>query len=238
MLFVPKDLVTIQVGCLLACVYPKIEPSMPVFEHAHAFQVAKSALKALSVDTRLIFEAMGSPLISSTIVDGMMHDWRGLIDSVWFNFNNLTIILFHDLAGAGINNTTIAGNPALLLPVQHGAIKLCRQQDVCFVRITCTIDFTGLVTMPVYRPTTLHVCFYLELPQTTVAMLNRNNAAKNLTAWHCTADLSILTNEDVCMQILEPCLQDGPIAVRPANFNLGNANIDTSAICKTIHAKI
>jgi hypothetical protein len=40
------------------------------------------------------------------------------------------------------------------------------------------------------------------------------------------------------MQILEPCLQDGPIALHPANFNLGNANMDTTAIMESIHAKI
>jgi hypothetical protein len=40
------------------------------------------------------------------------------------------------------------------------------------------------------------------------------------------------------MQILEPCLQDGPIAFCPANFNLSNANIDTTAICERIHTKI
>jgi hypothetical protein len=71
----------------------------------------------------------------------------------------------------------------------------------------------------------------------TVAMLKRT-VAYNLTMWHGAADLSTLTSEDVCMQILEPCLQDGPIALRPTNFNLGDANIDTSAIRKTIHAKI
>ncbi len=123
--------------------------------------VAKSMLEALSVDTRFILKAMGSQLNCSTILDGMMHDWCGLFDSVWFDFKNLTIILFHDLAGAGINNTTGAGNPALLLPVQNGAVNLCHQQDICFFCITCTIDFTGLVTMPVYGPTKLRVCFFI-----------------------------------------------------------------------------
>jgi hypothetical protein len=43
MAFVPCNLVTIQVGCLSANVYPKVEPNMPTFEHAHAFEVIKSA---------------------------------------------------------------------------------------------------------------------------------------------------------------------------------------------------
>jgi hypothetical protein len=54
----------LQVGRLLASVYPKIDPSMPIFERAHAFQVKKGTLEALPVDTRLIFDAIGTqPLI-------------------------------------------------------------------------------------------------------------------------------------------------------------------------------
>ncbi len=33
-------------------------------------------------------------------------------------------------------------------------------------------------------------------------------------------------------------MQDGPIVLQPANFNLGDANINTTAIRKTIHTKI
>jgi hypothetical protein len=60
MSFVPKDLVLVQVGCLSVSLYPKIKPSMPVFERAHAFQVAKSALEALPANTRLLLNAMGN----------------------------------------------------------------------------------------------------------------------------------------------------------------------------------
>ncbi len=72
--FVPKDLVTVQVGRLSASCYPKIKLSMPIFERAHAFQVTKSALVALPIDTRLILNAMGTQLNCSTIVDGLMHE--------------------------------------------------------------------------------------------------------------------------------------------------------------------
>ena len=62
MTFVPRDLVSIQVGRLYASVYPKVEPTMPIHERAHAFQVIKSALESLPVDTRLILEAIGTQL--------------------------------------------------------------------------------------------------------------------------------------------------------------------------------
>jgi hypothetical protein len=55
--FVPWDLVTNQVGCLSASVYPKVDPSMPVVERTNAFQVVKSALEALPVNMRLILLA-------------------------------------------------------------------------------------------------------------------------------------------------------------------------------------
>jgi hypothetical protein len=38
--------------------------------------------------------------------------------------------------------------------------------------------------------------------------------------------------------ILEPCLQDGPILLRPADFNLGEVNIDSTTIRETIAGKI
>jgi hypothetical protein len=58
-------------------------------------------------------------------------------------------------------------------------------------------------------------------------MVNGNSIAYYMTMWHSVADIAILTSEEVRAQILEPCLQDRLIALRPANFNLGNANINT-----------
>jgi hypothetical protein len=37
MMFVPWELITIQVGCLSDSVYPKIDSNMPIFEHAYTF---------------------------------------------------------------------------------------------------------------------------------------------------------------------------------------------------------
>ena len=144
MTFVPCNLVTIQVGRLSASVYPKIEPSMPVFECAHAFQLVKSALETLPVDTRLILNALGTQLNCSAIVDGMMFDWRSLFDSAWYNFCNLAIVTFHDFAGTEIKSTTNAGDPAILVPVQNGPKAACYQKDVHFVRVTCLVNFSGL----------------------------------------------------------------------------------------------
>jgi hypothetical protein len=106
------------------------------------------------------------------------------------------------------------------------------------VQVTCTINFCGLITIPNYGSMMLRIGVYLKLPQTTIAMVNGNNVTYNLTTWHGMADLSALTSEEVRAQFLEPCLQDGPIALRSVNFNLGDANINTMAIMESIHAKI
>jgi hypothetical protein len=199
MSYVPKDLILVQIGRFSASLYPKIEPSMPVFERAHAFQVAKSTLEALPADTRLLLDAIGNQLNCSTIINGLMHDWCGLFDATWFDFQNLAIALFHDPVSALINNTTVAANPALLLPVVDYPLNLCCQQNVRFMHITCTIDFCGLISVPTYGPTMLRNGFYLEILQITVAMVNGNNVAYNLTTWHGVTNLSALSSEEVCL---------------------------------------
>jgi hypothetical protein len=133
MTFVPRELITIQVGHLSASVYPKIDSNMPIFEHAHAFQVVKNTLKPLPINTPIILNEIGTQLNCSPIVNGLIYDWHSTFDDVWFNFQNLAIILFHDSTSAQINNMTVAGNPAILLPIQDGAVALCCREDVCFV---------------------------------------------------------------------------------------------------------
>ncbi len=179
----------------------------------------KNALEPFLINTQIILDMIGTQLNCSAIIDGLIYDWRSNFDEAWFDFRNLAIILFHDSAGAQINNTTVAGNPAIVLPVQDGAIALSCQQDIRFVRVMCTINFQVLITIPNPGLMMLHVGFYIELPQTTVAMVIGNNVAYNLTTWHSVADLSQLTCHHVRATIIRPILQDGPILLSPANFN-------------------
>ncbi len=74
--------------------------------------------------------------------------------------------------------------------------------------------------MPGYGPTMLSDVSYLKLLQTMVAKVNGNNQAYNLTMWQGGADLSTLTSEEICTQILEPCLLDNPIALAPPTSTL------------------
>jgi hypothetical protein len=170
MAFVPRELVTIQVGWMSASVYPKVEPTMPIYELAHAYQVIKSTLESLPVDMRLILEAIGMQLNCNAIVDGAMFDFHSLFDEAWFDFSNLVIQSFHNSAGAVVNNTTVANNPSILLPMIDSPLNTCRHKDVCYVRVSCTVNCARLITVP--GPTMLCVAFYIELPQTTHMMVN------------------------------------------------------------------
>jgi len=71
-----------------------------------------------------------------------------------------------------INNTTIAGNPGILLPVLNGILTHYCQQDFCFVCVNYTVDFAGLIMLPNCCASILHVRFYIKLPQMTQVMVN------------------------------------------------------------------
>ncbi len=79
---------------------------------------------------------------------------------------------------------TVAGNQSILLPIQVSAIADCRKGDVCFVCVTCNIDFTHFISIPTYGTSILRVRFYIKLPQMTVVQVNGAGANYNLTTWH------------------------------------------------------
>jgi hypothetical protein len=118
---------------MTAKVYPKIFPTMAVFEHAHVFQVNKTALTNLQANLHLVFDAFGRQLDATSTVDGIYSDWKRHFNKHWHDFNNLTILSFHNSAGNQINNTTLPGNPQVLLPIQDGnlAIVVARTSILC-----------------------------------------------------------------------------------------------------------
>ena len=211
---------------------------MPIFERAHAFQIAHSAIKLLPVNMCVLLDALGTQLNCSAIVDSLMFDWRSRFNDHWGDFAHLAIQSFYNSAGAKINNTTTAVDPNILLPIQNGAVANCRKEDVRFVRVICLLDFASLFTIANPGPTMLCVSFYVELPQTMAVMATASGAAYNLTTWHGPVDLYAMTREQIRTLILEPCLQDGPIALTPNDFNLLEANVDSTKIREDIHSNI
>ncbi len=148
--FAPLDLVNVPVGCMTVKLYPKISPTMPVHKRAHAFQVNKAALKDLPTDLRLVIDAFGTQLYASSTVKGILSDWRRYFNERWMDFTNLTILSFQNLQGNRIDDTTTAGNPRVLLPIQNGPLNASQSQGVWFVCVQCTLDFGALVTAHPY----------------------------------------------------------------------------------------
>jgi hypothetical protein len=137
---------------------------------------------------------------------------------------------FHNSEGTVMNDTTTAADAQILLPVQNGVVVACRQQDIKFVRVQCGINFTPLITALPY-PTGMVLCaaYYIELPQGTRAMTNKNGGAYTLVSYLGLANLHTLTPPKVKAQILDVCLQDGPVLLQASNFNLATANTDANA---------
>jgi hypothetical protein len=84
--FAPLDPIDVSVGWMNVKLYPKITPSMPVYEQAHAFQVNKAALKDLPTDLRLIIDVFGSQLNASSTVEGILSNWRQFFHKRWMDF--------------------------------------------------------------------------------------------------------------------------------------------------------
>ncbi len=148
--FAPLDPVDVFVGRMSIKLYIKITPSMPVYERAHAFQVNKATLKDLPTDQRLIIDAFGSQLNASWTVEGILCDWRHFFIERWMDFGHLAILSFHNSRGNRMEDTTTADNARVLLPVINRNLAGCRKQDVRFVHVQCTLDFTPLITVDPY----------------------------------------------------------------------------------------
>jgi hypothetical protein len=97
---------------------------------ARAFQVNKTALTAPGIDRYLMLDVLDAQLNLSAIVDGIRSDWYRHYRRSLSNFNNLTILSFHNDSGAPVNNTTTAANSAVLLPVTNGPINSCCKQNI------------------------------------------------------------------------------------------------------------
>jgi hypothetical protein len=87
--FIPEQLVPISVGHYHVNLYPKLSPSTSIIEHVHTFQICKSALSALNIDIRLLFDALGSQLNCLATIDGLVYDYTQVYEEGWYNPANL-----------------------------------------------------------------------------------------------------------------------------------------------------
>jgi hypothetical protein len=148
--FTPLDLIDVQVGGTSVKLYPTIGPAMQIWEHAHAYQINKTALTNLPTDLKLIIDAFGAQLNASSTTEGIISDFKRYFYDRLICFQNLMILSFHDSAGTIIDNTTSPADPQVLLPVQDGNLANCHSQGVRFVCVQCVLDFGSLVTATPY----------------------------------------------------------------------------------------
>jgi hypothetical protein len=237
--FEPLDLVDVPVGRIMVKLYPKITPAMPVHECTHALQVNKATLKDLPTNLRLVTDAFGAQLNASLTVEGILSNCRRYFNKDWMAFNFLTILSFHDLQGTRIDDTTIAGDPKVLKPVQNGIVGASRSQDVRFVCVQCTLDFGPLTTVNPYPVSPiLCVSYYIKLPHSSRAMTNGAGGAYTLISYCGVEDLRTLSPEEVKMQILHPVLQTSPVLLQASDFNLQAANTNSQDIALDVDGKI
>jgi hypothetical protein len=171
-------------------------------------------------------------------INSLMYDYTQIYKEGWFNPANLQILSFHDSTGMQINNTTIVRNPAILLPVVNGPVADCRQKDVCYILIQLSLNFAGLLGPQHIGVSVIKSMYYIELPQTLVNMTNGVGAAYVLTTYHGPADITSMTPEQILVNIINPCLQRGPISLSCADFNLQEANTDSTTVKDQLINKI
>ncbi len=131
-----------------------------------------------------------------------------------------------------------AANAAILLLVVNGNLANCCRPNVKFVRVQITLNFSSLVSVEPPGITTLRVEYYIELPQTSRAMVNGAGAGYNLVRYHGADDLRTLQSAEVQATILDLTLQDGPYNLQPASFNLTMARTDGALLQSAIKGKI
>jgi hypothetical protein len=238
MSFIPRDLVLVIVGCHSTNVYPKVEATMPVYERAFAYQVAKSTLESLPINIRLIIKAMATQFNYNATTNGLMYDWKSVLNEGWYNPELLQILSFHNSAGNEVANKTTIADASILLPVVDGIFANCCKPDIRFVRVQITLEYAALFTAGHTSPTSIKSMYYIKLSITTIPMTNGAGGAYNLTTYHGPGNLRTMTAAKVLTQIIDPCLQQGPITLENANFNLAAANVDTIKHCDFLNSKI
>ena len=120
-MFVPRTLEPVQIDKMTVKLYPVVDSTMKPLERAHAFQINKTALAAPGIDRCVMLNTLGAQLNLNVIINGVLGDWTRHFQQAWCNFDNLTILSFHNDAGAQVNDTT-AADLAIFLPVIDGPV--------------------------------------------------------------------------------------------------------------------
>jgi hypothetical protein len=235
--FAPKTLVPVSVGRTTVNLYPVINTTMLVHKHAHAFQINKTTLLLQALKLRIMLDALGAQLNLSASVKGMIEEWLRFFQDSWFDFSLLQILSFHNNAGGQVNDTTMAANPAILLPLQDRPVIDC-PKAIKFVRVQLNLNYAALANVNPPSPTVLRATYYIKLPLHLRALLNGNGMQYSITTFIGPGDLRTLSPPEVRAQVLDLMIQGNPLDLLPPSFNLGSAWTDLIALQMEIDQKI
>jgi len=234
--FAPRALVPINISRATVNLYPVINQSMATHERAHAFHINKTAHSSQIIDLRAQLDALGHQLNLSATVEGVINNWLRYFYDRWCNFHQLPILSFLNTKGDKVTDLTNVTDSLILLPVVNSALNTC-QKNMKFVHVQLSVNFIDLVTIDNPGPTNLRIEYFIELPQTTRQMTNGAGNAYNLTTFHGTTDLCILTSQEIQAEILDYTLQDGPVELQAASFGATSARTCSFAIGLTSRRK-
>jgi hypothetical protein len=95
-------------------------------EKVMAFQKNKTALASADLDQKMCLLALADCLDLMLTAESSLANWGHKLHCYWAIFANLSILSWHGVNGAQTNNTAMATDPVILLPVQNGAANACR----------------------------------------------------------------------------------------------------------------
>jgi len=196
-----------------------------VHERAYAHHVNKTNLSLLDTPPRQVMTAFGHQIGQSTAIEGEMTDFLRRFMDRWRDLQQLTIVSIHDSVGDVIADTSVANTIATLLPIQNGAVGACRRSDIRFINVRANVDYSDKIeNVALSRFATE---YFIELPQTTHAMLNGANAAYNLTTFDGPDDLNAYTPADVQTHITYRTLQQYAARLVAPTFGAQRATLNT-----------
>ncbi len=237
-MFGPCPLESVTIGKATVKLYPVITSSMQPPEHAHALQVNKITLAMPGIDRRAMLNTLGTQLSLSATVDGTLGNWDRHFNCNWYNFAHLSILLYHNDAGAQVVDTVTAADSAALLPVQDGVVDKCHRANIKFAHGQLNLDFFALVTLWPPGNTILRAEYYIKLPQDSRNMTVASNQAYHHTTYLGPGDLRAMAAKEFQCDILGITLQDRPVDLLSPTFNLTLARMDHTTLVSEICSKI
>ncbi|KAL3787168.1 hypothetical protein HJC23_010178 [Cyclotella cryptica] len=120
---------------------------MPNYESAYAYHLDTAALCLLPISPAAYLDVLGNQLNVATIVDGNKFDWINYYKKNRCNFEKLTILTFHNSAGAIMPDAVLPNNSTVLKSTADNlAAGDRRPSDVRFIRVKLDLDFIPLDT--------------------------------------------------------------------------------------------